>query len=472
MEARPGFSQRAEEAFTLAPDPRATEWWPNGQSKTMLLTTVEPRLVDQLVKVNDAGVPQRSALTYLNIKGVTASQPGPAYRGYAAQRSRSRSVAAASSDEWSGWHGSDRWRDNRGFDEAEWPPAPPAPPTAGPRTPPIPPKARPIPQPTTPPMVPMAAPTTTKEAIAALAAVYAEQGEVTEEEEEEVRVPRVVPRGMGVCVKHDTIRDQDDLAPVEGMWVCKPESCCYPELSTAREQPLAVPRGVPDELANELFAWMATHIHMDSEAMRRVAKMFYISHFRPHLHVEGVDRLVMPVREPREDGFTHDEWWRLRFNDSVQQPTLPQTDPEAWRRIKSDPACWNYTGILGTNTTGALRILRTRMVDKMRPPGVYCLSTHPRSIGCVLGIAQKVRDGERNKCDVLFEMHIETVQESFAARTKWMVDSKTVAEHHISHIKRPGENQYCYPMELIKLRAVWFSWSSVTDIDHSSSAPL
>jgi hypothetical protein len=301
------------------------------------------------------------------------------------------------------------------------------------------------------PAPPPAEPTTTKEAIAALAAVYAEQGEVTDEEESPA--PAATPPALE--------------ATPPALEAAVPKAAL-----AAHEQPLDIPRGVPDELANELFEWMATHIHMDSESMRRVAKMFYISNFRPHFHVEGVDRLVLPVREPRDDGYTHDEWWRLRFNDSVQQPTLPQTDPEAWSRIKSDPACWDYVGIVGTNTTGALRILRTRMVDKMRLPGVYCLSTHPRSIGCVLGIAQKVRDGEKNKCDVLYEMHIETVQESFGARTKWMVDSRTVAKHHICHIKRPGENQYCYPVELIKLRAVWFSWSSVTDIDHSSSAPL
>ena len=90
--SQPALSQRATEEFFLEPDPRALEWWPNGQAKTMLLTTLCGRLIGQQVRVSDEGVPQRTSLTHYKIAGVPETRPGPNYVG---RRSDSRGSGGA-----------------------------------------------------------------------------------------------------------------------------------------------------------------------------------------------------------------------------------------------------------------------------------------------------------------------------------------------------------------------------------------
>ena len=93
----------APEEYFLEADPLAWEWWPNGHAKTMLLTTVRPRLVQRQVKVNDQGVAMRTALTALRIGGVPATVPG---RRCLERKGDGRGDGAGSS-------GSAAWRNNR-----------------------------------------------------------------------------------------------------------------------------------------------------------------------------------------------------------------------------------------------------------------------------------------------------------------------------------------------------------------------
>ena len=232
-----------------------------------------------------------------------------------------------------------------------------------------------------------------------------------------------------------------------------------------------VPLPPRDHLAHDIASWMATHVQMDPDALKRVSKMFYMANFRPQVCVEGVDKVMMPIRNPTL-GFTHEVWWRIRFNETVQQPTLPQTHPDEWRRLRADRKFWDYVGMHGTETLGAVNILRTRMVHKMTMPGVYCLSLHPKSFSCIQGLASKVACGRKNLCDCLVEMNVSTVLDSFNSGRISTVDAATVAKFHISHINRSRDNRYCYPMELIKFRAFWITQSSVMDIDATTLAPL
>ena len=197
--------------------------------------------------------------------------------------------------------------------------------------------------------------------------------------------------------------------------------------------------------------WAQRNLHfLQPQAMHSVAFLFLRGNFDP---IEGTKK-CSPIA--LSDG---QFWARIEFAEHyVQQPTATAPPPLPGNYI------YRLVGAHGTTTSGAICVLADRRLRRMEHAGVYCQAHNDiKTFEDVKRVLNKALEYTKNVSNVLFEIHAvgETVSVGAGgvpAETQYLREGRCI------HNK--NAHRWAFPEELVKLRAMWVSNNSCTNVQH------
>ena len=155
--------------------------------------------------------------------------------------------------------------------------------------------------------------------------------------------------------------------------------------------------------------------------------------------------------EIRSDG-NRPLWYRLIICDGEAQTTKIPLDPDT---------DWNFRGMHATDLPGALGILETKELRKMRFSGVYCMaSLNPKNFPEFWETCIKVLGRQRDRAGVVFELacHGNLMRLERGGTT---AEDEWLQKGFITHLRTSSEDRWCVPQDRITLHAVWVTEASM-----------
>lgn len=171
-----------------------------------------------------------------------------------------------------------------------------------------------------------------------------------------------------------------------------------------------------------------------------------MAEFKPESYIYSVDEVNMGEKGT---------WFRFKFNNKVQQP-LRELNPVTHHL---------FHGLHCTSASGAVSILKSRMLRKMSFEGVYCLMTmNPKNFeDFKTEVASKVLWGKKDVDGISFELVACGEHDSHSSGGVDK-DADSCRAGRISHMRAGKENRWCVPEDLVKLHAMWLTNGSIEKI--------